>query len=545
MFLCNAGLAHLSSGRYGGTQPAPTGESQYAGAQKSDPTPAFTPKKNYVMITFDDSYGRSNDKGSAFQQVQQLLDAGALMTYFATAAFTGDFSTFDDWFNKYNCEVANHTVTHIRGGGDVSVAPVDIPDNWDKVKIAYTTNRWKNEMKDMDSILKLWSNIDSEKITGFRAPQLLLNVYAFDGFAAYIKEKGSLNNNYYDSTITYGKSAEPVTIGSLEPPKELTIKNYCNNAKFNFNHTYLGADHSQCTTLMSYYGKDKYIKEPIWEIPIPILPGSKLAMTLPECSDTNNCTTPDKFKKFISDWLSSKSKTPLLISIHSDELELPTRKWFVPWVKEHTKNLDINFVTVQSVIDKYAGKKDHILETQQASLSQTYESGDDSSPNNCPVGDTGYASSSPDGSSFGVYPYCDFDCSDAESYGKNCYKHDNTPGKTEKFITYNAFCVPQNIPADFSSGAYPWLGNPMGNSTVGTTCNYFPKVTAPAPISTDCANNKPYPKWPDEKSDYKLNYCVIEDGLTYRCTATTDFEVFCKNDEPGTAKAGIYWVEKK
>ena len=530
VFLCNAGIANSDN---------PDGDSS-----------TFTPDHNYVMITFDDSYGRSGVKGSAFKQVQQLLVAGAQMTYFATAAFTGDFSTFDDWVNKYKCEAANHTVTHIRGGGDLSVAPVDSPDNWSDAKIAYTTKRWKNEMKDMDSILNIWSNIDSKKITGFRAPQLLLNVYAFDGFASYIKEKGYQDVNYYDSTITYPAGGVSVSEpGDLEPPKELTSENYCNNKKFNLHPTYLGTDLDQCKQLMSYYGVEKDIQEPIWEIPIPILPGAKFAMTLPKCSDLFNCKTPDVFQNFIADWI-LKSKTPLLISIHSDELLRPGKDWFIGWVKKHIHSGNIHFVTVQSVIDMYATPQDNILDNQQVSVSQAYESG---SYNNCSVGDTGYASSSPDpdGSKFGVFPYCNLDCTDTTSYGENCYKYGNTPGKTGKFITNNSSCTPTGeLPSGFTPGAYPWLGNPMGNQTIGTTCNYFPdKAKKPTPASTPCTNRPPsaYSEW-SEGSQNVDGFCVSYSGDVppgtvptgiFQCV--TDQSAHCVGSGPAIATIPSYW----
>ena len=327
---CKINNIGLVDGAYNVFIRSATPSEGFGGGNPDDGSNTFTPDSNYVMITFDDSYGRPGD---AYDAVQSIVGAGAHMTYFATAAFTGDFSTFDEWANTHGNEVANHTVSHIDLSGEPEGSITGViqgkitprtKQQWSDADLGYTAVRWKIEIRDMASILANWSNIDSSTIRGFRAPKLQLNVYTFTGYADYIKQSGVASNNYYDSSLSYPRGGVPVASPKdLEPPKKLTAANYC-TSKFNIVATN-SSELDQCEQILDYGD------QVIWEIPMPILPGAQGVMTLPNCEDVA-CTTPQVFEKFIDEWLET-SKTPLLISIHSDELIRDGKGWFAPWGK--------------------------------------------------------------------------------------------------------------------------------------------------------------------------------------------------------------------
>ena len=162
----------------------------------------------------------------------------------------------------------------------------------------------------------------------------------------------------------------------------------------------------------------------------------------------------------------------------------------------------------------------------------------------------GFASSSPTGAGgLGQYPYCNLDCDD-QDYGKNCYRWGNTPGKTERFITYNHSnnCTPAAAPQGFVNGAYPWLGNPMGNTTTGSLCNTFPNVIAPTPTYDQCTNRPgPYTAW-SPGSQNITQYCVqyVGDSGTppnkagvYRCMPAGG--PFCLKDGPSIKTIPGFW----
>ena len=514
---------------------------------------AFMPSEHYVMITFDDGFPRSTKPEDASAKVQMLTKL-AQMTYFATAQFSSDLSTFDDWYQAGN-EIANHTVSHLRGGGDLSVAPVDDPGNWSNAKIAYDTTRWTNEITDMASILYIWSNVPSSAITGFRAPQLLLNRYVFKGYANYIAAQAdSGDKNYYDSSLTYNPGLD---IKLLEPPKKLTAANYCSTgptSKFFINESYMQRT-DQCSELLEYFGGQRPIADPIWEIPIPQLPGApnEGLMVLPTCADPNNCSTPPVFDDFINSWLdpSNVNPTPLLISIHESALEDSDTQWFVPWAQNHVSPRGkIKFVTVQCVVDMYAaGEK---LPCADAVAKPMGNAGVN---NECNIGTQGFAYSQPitNLKDPGVFPFCNLDCRDP-NYGQNCYARSGAPptSSSQTFTTKNACGGPlpplkvSSLPPGYDRGAYPWVGNPLGNRSLGTTCNTFPEVKNPAPPFDTCVNAPPYVSW-EQGPQNKIQFCVqydgdgdgLHDAGVYRCMPAG--AGFCRNVGPSLTVIPTYW----
>ena len=513
---------------------------------------AFMPSEHYVMITFDDGFPRSTESEDASAKVQLLTEL-AQMTYFATAQFSSDLSTFEDWYQAGN-EIANHTVSHLRGGGDLSVAPFDDPGNWSNAEIAYDTTRWTNEITDMASILDIWSNVPPSAITGFRAPQLLLNRYVFKGYANYIAaQTDSGGKNYYDSSLRYDPGSN---IKLLQPPKKLTADNYCSKTpKFFISPDYMQND-DQCTELLNYFGGQHPIADAIWEIPIPQLPGApnKGLMVLPNCVDTKNCSTPPLFDDFITSWLdpSNVNPTPLLISIHESQLKDDATQWFVPWAQNHVSpGGKIKFVTVQCVVDMYAaGEK---LPCADAVAKPMGNAGD---WYQCNIGTQGFAYSQPitNLKAFGVFPFCNLNCGDA-NYGQNCYARSGAPPTSSSltFTTKNACGGPvppvkvSSLPPGYGRGAYPWVGNPLGNSTIGTSCNTFPDVRNPLPpVAPVCINKRDasgnYPSFTKGDATITANTCVMYNTETYLCNVSAAQAANCYERIPGSTAAANYWI---
>lgn len=267
-------------------------------------------------------------------------------------------------------------------------------------------------------------------------------------------------------------------------------------------------------------------------------------MVLPKCVDTTNCSTPPLFDDFITRWLdpSNVNPIPLLISIHESQLKDNATQWFVPWAQNHVSpGGKIKFVTVQCVVDMYAaGEK---LPCADAPIKKMVKQG---VPNTCGIGSKGYATSAPPkAGATGEYPYCNYDCRSA-SYGENCYVQEGFPGvKPAKFTTYFPCTGTRVGPPirDKDTGAYPWVGNPLGNSKIGTSCNTFPKVTAPTPKYDQCTNEKPYTEWLPGAQNI-VQYCVQygPDSATppnpagvYRCMPAG--KAFCSNTAPGSPSA--------
>lgn len=302
----------------------------------------------------------------------------------------------------------------------------------------------------------------------------------------------------------------------------------------------------QCTELLNYFGPQHPIALPIWEIPIPVLPGATVAMVLPKCAPTTPCSTPKDFDTFINSWLDpgNANPTPLLISIHESQLKDNATQWFVPWVRNMDDAGKIKFVTVQCVVDMYAaGEK---LACADAPIKKMVKRAD---PNTCGIGSKGYATSAPKAGATGKYPYCNYDCP-SDSYGENCYVQEGFPGvNPPKFTTYFP-CTGSlgSVPIrDKNTGAYPWVGNPLGNSTIGTSCNTFPKVTAPTPKYDQCTNEKPYTAWSSGPQNI-VQYCVQYGGDSgtppnvpgvYRCLP--EGEAFCKTNGPAIQTIPLYW----
>jgi hypothetical protein len=312
----------------------------------------------------------------------------------------------------------------------------------------------------------------------------------------------------------------------------------------------------QCPALLDYFGAQPHpIADPIWEIPIPQLPGAPNGslMVLPTCADTTDCSTPPVFDEFITRWLdpSNVNPTPLLISIHESQLKDEATQWFVPWVNSHALPTGkIKFVTVQCVVDMYAaGEK---LPCADAVAKPMGNAGVN---HQCNIGPQGFAYSQPfkDLEDFGVFPFCNLNCGDA-NYGQNCYARSGAPptSSSQTFTTKNACGGPvppdkvSSLPPNYGRGAYPWVGNPLGNSTIGTACNTFPDViNPPPPVAPVCINQ------PDDSGNYPLfkegdaaitqNTCVMYDTKTYRCNVSAAQAARCYARTPGTA-AAVAWV---
>ena len=289
----------------------------------------------------------------------------------------------------------------------------------------------------MASILAIWSNVPPSAITGFRAPQLLLNRYVFKGYANYIAaQTDSGGKNYYDSSLRYDPGSN---IKLLQPPKKLTADNYCSKTpKFFISPDYMQND-DQCTELLNYFGGQHPIADAIWEIPIPQLPGapSKGLMVLPNCVDTKHCSTPQVFDDFITSWLdpSNVNPTPLLISIHDSQLKDDATQWFVPWAQDHVSpGGKIKFVTVQCVVDMYAaGEK---LPCADAPAKPMGNAGD---WYQCNIGLQGFAYSQPITKLKALRCIIHIATSTVAtlSYGQNCYGQKRGPPNVKLTDVYN------------------------------------------------------------------------------------------------------------
>lgn len=198
---------------------------------------------------------------------------------------------------------------------------------------------------------------------------------------------------------------------------------------------------------------------------------------------------------------------PLLISLHPDQLT--THPDFLTWVENVSASspekcdgttcqqtnitcstdadcVAVNFITVGEVIDMYANQTSAVEMPATYAIPQSCldESVFAVGPRNCP---SEYASSVDPSSTSGYefhLPFCDLICQGG-SYGDGCYNHDSTPA-LDNFTTCNETCSAKpsggTIPSGYVPGAFPWLGNPVGNKTLAGSagadaCNHYPNVS--------------------------------------------------------------------
>ena len=530
-FLCNSGFSHYLQGRHGAVQ-ASRVEGKYGASKKQkSQKDQWNPSNRYVMITFDDGF--TEKAKEAIKPLMEVLNSDGKpvrMTYFATAGFSGNFANLDWWASKGN-EVANHTVTHMKGwGGQTGVLGTNGPDNYNG---AYDLTRWQSEIGDMVSILKYWTSITTHQtITGFRAPQLVLNYNTFNGYDAYISKQNPASNSgsiYYDSDIRYYAKDDGQ---NFKPPQELTQENFCEGTDITQGFIKLTSPYGNCQRMIP-----NTLKNTIWEVPMPLFADN--LMELP--SDFN-----DKWSNYLDDYMKKQDNgdgkfTPMLMPLHPDQAMKHGE--LKQWMTEAIDKYKVTFVTVGEVIRMYAAQSE-----DESKPPATYNL--TGTPVDCKTPDKSYADSINDGT-VETSPYCNLNCNDTSNYGSGCFSHSGKiPGGSDRFQTYNSNkrCQPNSKgQIRYASGAYPWLGNPMGNVNTLTGgqiiedyCNYFPKVTAPAPISTECTNPKPYNSWdalrPEDKNKIKGGFCVTYSGDyrnapgVYQCVTCQG--AFCKSDSP-------------
>jgi hypothetical protein len=490
------------------------------------------------------------------------------MTYFATAGMTSLFNLFDEWAGAGN-EIANHSVTHNQGFG--------VPSGQREAG-AHSTSRWVNEMVGLYSILDHWTFVTQhQSVTGFRLPNLFptaqdadayaMWVIAYRGYVDWLTTEAPKPNSFSDATIFYySNSASGNVIPSLETKIARDLANFPDQ-------------------------KNVYFME------IPLF-GENL-MELPQCPANNPSCNPASIPQIKTDcnpgcldWgtLDSAIETgATTIALHPQEIS--KHPDFYKWIDAKLKD-GYSFVTVAEVVNWTANKA--------PPAPRSYNPADQNGPKvvsrcnfrNTPnysktpqnVGDPkwvtvasecdykitptdplGYDSCSVRSNSDLV---CNLDCNYVgedkgmvnPDYGKNCSASWQSPDSTGLFFkTYRDCGAPNNKPVDvvWLPGSFPWIGNPSGNSTIGDTCNTFPRQAFQGvqPSDSTCATSPATWRsagisWQKGLSWKSGDVAVCDEASGCATKSTNPYcclkgeEAFCSSTDPANASASIYWAKK-
>lgn len=467
--------------------------------------PDFKPKKNYVMITFDDGLSAQRLK-----QLEPLLalrnppDEGQTVgspvrfTYFTTTIGTG-YASVDYWHQKGH-EVANHTVSHDESERSFR----KLADQWS----ADGGASWSQELNEQDTIIDLWGGVSPSEVVGFRGPNLACNSYLFlDAFNAWSESKMTATNSIvYDSSMTI----VPGPTNGFPPPFqsgdcEKTVKKYSNADTQGKLKICQSPPDEACIQdnycFRTYWGLDDMTAQGFWEVPMPSLlkvddkavPAYYAAQSPSECNP--ECETQEQVEAtFRHNFkLAQDKKTPMMIALHTDWLNIgatPTSNGdaLIAWAKSVTDptdldnyDPDVRFVAVRDVVEMYAAKSEAAIKpptVEPENCNYDYQAATD------PATFCSGSLPSPDGTTSGAD--CNSQCPEGGAAtpdyglgpdGTACMKP-----VLYSTTTCNKTCggpLVSQTGSDFTPGAAPWSGNPGGNCRTGNECGFYPVSTVP------------------------------------------------------------------